>query len=158
DTGPTTVLRTGHTATLLDDGHVLIAGGNGAAGATAELYDPVTHTFTRTAGGMTSPRAVHTAPLLEFEDGSQTQNGFVLIVETDGSADLYNPNTATFARVASNTGPRRGHTASLRGDATVLVTGGYSIDSSCNFPDSLSTATLFTPGNDVFTVTGRLNT
>jgi len=158
DTGPTTVLRTGHTATLLDDGHVLIAGGNGAAGATAELYDPVTHTFTPTARGMTRPRAGHTATLLEFENGSQTQNGNVLIVGTDGSADLYNPNTATFASVGSNTIPRGGYTASLRNDATVLVAGGYIIDSACNFADSLTTATLFTPGNVVFTVTGRLNT
>jgi hypothetical protein len=158
DTGSTTMPRTGHTATLLDDGHVLISGGNGAAGETAELYDPVTRSFTKTTGGMTKPRAGHTATLLERENGSQTQNGFVLIVGTDGSADLYNPNTATFASVGGDTIPRSAFTASLQNDATVLVAGGYATDPSCNLPNSLTAATVFTSISDAFTVTGGLNT
>ena len=100
DTGSTTILRSGHTATLLTagplSGQVLIAGGNGSA--SAELYNPATGVFTAT-GDMTVARAGHTATELGTQDGAQ--NGDVLIVGTDGSADLYDPTKGTFARIGS---------------------------------------------------------
>ena len=55
-----------HTATLLQDGRVLIAGGADASDAlvsSAEIYDPVKQTFIP-AGNMTAGRASHTATLL----------------------------------------------------------------------------------------------
>ena len=57
--------RYGHTATLLPNGKVLIAGGNnGSANLnTAELYDPATGAFA-SAGTMTQTRSGHTATLL----------------------------------------------------------------------------------------------
>jgi hypothetical protein len=50
-TGPMQVARTGHTATLLPDGRVLIVGGVGADGITGsiEIYDRANKTFS-TAG------------------------------------------------------------------------------------------------------------
>src|SRR3954468_1840740 len=83
--------RYGHTATLLRDGRVLIAGGytdaSGLYGgipstfgqgitATAELCDPVSGQFTPT-GSTTAARAYHTATLL--------QDGRVLIVSGRGT-------------------------------------------------------------------------
>ncbi len=74
-----TVGRAVHTATLLGNGKVLIAGGTSCLGgncpgnsvlATAELYDPITKTFSAT-GKMTTPRAYHVASALN--------NGKVLI-------------------------------------------------------------------------------
>jgi hypothetical protein len=64
-TGSMTAARQNHTATLLGNGKVLIAGGAGASGdlKSAELYDPGNGEFTAT-GSMTAAREKHTATLL----------------------------------------------------------------------------------------------
>jgi hypothetical protein len=79
-TGSMTAARTFHTATLLPNGQVLVAGGGYLA--SAELYDPSAGGFTAT-GSMTGPRAWHTATLLS--------SGQVLIAggNASGSAELY---------------------------------------------------------------------
>jgi hypothetical protein len=101
-TGSMTTARAWHTATLLPDGRVLIAGGENVpatATASAEIYDPSTGTF-RGIGNMTVARSEHTATLLA--------NGKVLIAGGDGSqktsgpdgphltAELFDPKTETF--------------------------------------------------------------
>src|SRR5439155_15338270 len=78
-TGSLNTSRYVHTATLLNNGIVLLAGGNGSSGVltSAELYDPATGTFTPT-GSLNTSRYVHTATLLN--------NGVVLIAGgTDNS-------------------------------------------------------------------------
>ena len=64
--------RWAHTATLLQNGMVLVAGGTGGVGAntSAELYDPASGTWTVT-GSLNTGRFYHTATLL--------QNGIVLV-------------------------------------------------------------------------------
>jgi WD40 repeat protein len=161
DTGSTTILRAGHTATPLLNGQVLIAGGETA---TAELYDPASGTFSATAGDMTEARTGHTATLLGAADG--VQNGYVLIIGTSGSANLYDPSTRTFKRIGSfEPGPSGylpvlAHTASLRKDGTVLAAGGDGVGRCFRgFGHvSRSGAALFAPESDGFTVTGSLNT
>lgn len=72
-TGSMNQARMGHTATLLPDGKVLVAGGNdnsNSALASAELYDPSSGTWTAT-GSMNQARGGHTATLLS--------NGKVLV-------------------------------------------------------------------------------
>jgi len=162
-TGSTTVARNGHTATLLLSGKVLVTGGgNGTADPTAELYDPATGTFTSTAGNMTEPRNGHTATLLGTAVNA-AHNGYVLIIGTDGSADLYDPSTQSFARVGTLPSGVSGarNTASLRDDGTVLIAGGFRLvqcQLSIKAAASNNTAALFAPESDGFTITASLNT
>jgi hypothetical protein len=133
-TGNMSTARIGQTATLLLDGRVLIAGGIrstpfGSSLATAELYDPITGSFT-VAATMTVPRAGHTATLLP--DGKVlVTGGFThsTLVGID-TAEIYDPATASF--LATNkpmAAGRWAHTATLLPDSTVLLFGGESLDS-----------------------------
>ena len=119
-TGSLATARDGHTATLLLNGKVLVAGGypNGAL-SSAELYDPATGTWTPT-GSMGTGRQFHTATLLS--------SGKVLVAggvdsNFDGlsSAELYDPASGTWTATA-NMGHRRSqHTATLLSSGKVLV-------------------------------------
>src|SRR3954469_17403186 len=88
-TGSMTTARRGHTATLLPDGWVLIAGGYGSPGTRAlqssELYDPDTGTFTA-AGEMLGSGSAGAVLL---------GNGNVLITGRP-TAELYDPVTRVF--------------------------------------------------------------
>jgi hypothetical protein len=132
---------------------VLIAGGVqdfgpgtvpilGPGVASAELYDPVSGTFTST-GSMSEGRFGHTATLLV--------DGTVLVTGPDYTAELFSPGTGTFSVVgAPSTG--FGATATVRNDGTVLVAGGL------NEISSLATAELFAPESGGFVATGSLIT
>ena len=152
--GNMTVAREGHTATLLPNGKVLIAGGldYDRLLASAELYDPATGTFTAT-GSITMLREVCTATSLP--------NGKVLIaggVNRGGSlasAELYDPATGTFTVSGSMSVARDGHTATLLPNGKVLVAGGYNDNGINN--TFLASAELYDPTAGTFTVTGSMS-
>lgn len=124
-TGSMNSPRAAHSATLLNNGQVLIAGGTDNTGAvlnSAELFDPVAGKFTLT-GNMTTARGGHRATLLG--------NGKVLLtggIDATGTplatAELYDPTAGTFSAAASMNAARYNHIALLLNDGTALVAGG----------------------------------
>jgi hypothetical protein len=121
-TGSMTTPRDQHTATLLSDGRVLIAGGTDDN--SAELYDPATGTFSPTGSMITGPMGGHTATLLQ--DGRVLVAGGYDSLETLFMAQLYDPATGTFSVTGSMTERRDGQNATLLKDGRVLMTGGDS--------------------------------
>jgi Galactose oxidase, central domain/Kelch motif len=153
----------GHTATLLPNGKVLLAGGfvNSVwdySGSTSDngagLYDSVTGVFSVT-GNMTAYRGSNTATLLP--------NGKVLVTggaDQDptgtglASAELYDPSTNTFTQTGNMAAARFLHTATLLKNGKVLIVGGALTSTSV----PLATAELYDPTTGTFTTTGALAT
>jgi len=131
--------RSGHSATLLSDGRVLIAGGmrrNQDFYRSAEVYDPVTNTF-RVTGDLNTRRVGHAAVLL--------RSGKVLIAGgwigrgcTD-SAELYDPATGKFTPIAKMNSCRGRPSVTLLDDGDVLIGGG----GDSGGPDGIAAAELF---------------
>jgi WD40 repeat protein len=157
NTGAMLEARTGHTATLLADGKVLIAAGNdGTTSLTsAELYDPASAKFTAT-GSINIGRERCSATLLA--------NGQVLIaggitLQPDGngsvqdSAELYDPTMGLFIPTGPMTSARENHTATLLPDGRVLITGGFSDNVGV-----LDTADLYDPVTGLFSPAGHMTT
>lgn len=119
--------RSGHTATLLKNGAVLIvAGWTGryAVRNSAELYDPAANKFTPT-GNLVIERADNTATLLA--DGRVLITGGVDRQENAlNSCEIYDPATGKFALTGSMANPRGAHTATLLANGKVLIVGGGS--------------------------------
>jgi hypothetical protein len=145
--GSMSVPRIGHTATTLNDGRVLIAGGlNSETNVrcptclnnyldSAEIYDPTTRKFTPVAP-MSQPRYQAAAVLLS--------NGKVLIsggvfgeapppvgaFATSDRLELFDPVLNQFSLVPSTMLPRAGHVMVVLNDGRVLIAGGH-CPSSC---------------------------
>jgi hypothetical protein len=129
--------RSGHTATLLVDGTVLVAGTDN----TAELYRPATGTFSvvgeHYAGSGATATLRNDGTVLVA--GGRTRNSLA-------TAQLFAPESGGFVTTGSLVTGRDGHTATLLVDGTVLVTGGAKRTCyfrSCSTPVVLSSAELF---------------
>jgi hypothetical protein len=122
-TGSMSVPTRAHSATLLNDGRVLVASGLNAGGEvpTAELYDPATGSWTVAAPPLV-PRHDATATLLS--DGRVLVAGGMTALGVTNHAELYNPIDNTWTATGPLTQPRNGHAAVLLADGRVLVAGG----------------------------------
>ncbi|HSK71751.1 MAG TPA: kelch repeat-containing protein [Pyrinomonadaceae bacterium] len=142
--------RAAHTATLLPDGRVLVAGG--FAGdenslASAEIFDPKTNEFSP-AGRMSVARSGHSATLLP--------GGKILIAggyngDYLDSAEIYDPKTGKFTPTGKMTLARSGQTAVLLDNGKVLLAGG--VGTGWTF---LADAELYDPSTGTFTKTGNM--
>lgn len=158
-TGSMQVARTLHTATLLNDGKVLVTGGVNISAfpTTAELYDPATRKFSQTTGTLSTIRVSPSATLLK--------SGKVLVVGGKGgdgtqlaSAELYDPVSQTFAiTTGSMTSTRSYHMATLLSDGTVLITGGLDLAGDGS-GTPVASAEIYDPATNAFTVTGSMST
>jgi uncharacterized delta-60 repeat protein len=131
-----------HTATLLPDGRVLVAGGYGLHQESAELYDPASKSWTAT-GRLTEGRAEQTATLLP--DGRVLVAGGIAR-EGEPDAELYDPDTGSWTAAENITKARHGHTATLLPDGRVLVAGG----------SDDATAELYDPRSGTWTATENM--
>lgn len=147
--------RSGHTATLLKNGKVLIAGGwTGRYNLrrSAELYDPATNSFAAT-GDLVIERAGNTATLLP--DGRVLIAGGVDRQENAlSTAEIYDPATGAFTPTGGMSDPRGAHTATALQDGRVLVVGG----GSGHYPSQnvYRSAELYDPATGKFTPAGQM--
>ncbi|MEI7475178.1 MAG: kelch repeat-containing protein [bacterium] len=143
--------RYDHTATLLQDGRILIIGGRGGAEHStlnqAEIYDPTTKKSTK-IGRINVARCNHTATLLK--------DGRVLITGGTGqgnqynmaSAEIFDPVTNTFKKLPDMNYKRSEHSAILLPNGKILISGGRAAG---------NTAELFDPETERFSITSNLS-
>ncbi len=165
-----------HTATVLDDGRVLIAGGTNAFSAltATEIYDPFTDSF---AAGptMLAGRISHTATVLHCVActiSPAAAPGAVLLAGgapgATTQAELFDPSNST-TPIRATTGPmtqqRWWPTATAfdptGGSGKVLIVGGYipnitvnyTATGTCTGSSTTDTAEIYDPSTDSFTAT-----
>jgi hypothetical protein len=159
-TGSLNTGRYGQSATLLNSGKVLIAGGaNSPTGAlsSAELYDPTTGTFTVT--GSLSCACGYSATLLV--NGTVLFTGGFDGTNAVSTAELYDPASGTFVPTGSLKVARAGPSSTLLGNGKVLIAGGVYYTGVIPYtavPHYIASAELYDPASGTFTLTGSLHT
>ncbi len=136
---PMTAARTRHTATLLNNGTVLIAGGE--TGGTAEIFDPTTQSFTPTLWNLQVARSGHTATVF-------TDNSVLLAGGNTVTMELFSPLDQTFTLdQATLSVVRTGHWAFELSDTRLLLFQG----------DTGNSIDEFNPTTDTITPKGSLD-
>lgn len=164
-----TVPRSMHSATLLSDGRVLVAGGakprvrtnDVGSSNSAELYDPVADTWEPTEP-MVDERTSHQAVLLA--DGRVLAVGGAAVVghyEVAPTAfcEIFDPATGKWSATGSLTVPRHSHQAVLLPDGSVLVLGGAThgwVPGPVYDTHSLSTTERWYPVTDRWALAARM--
>jgi len=153
-TGSMSTARAGHTATLLRDGRVLVAGGYSSTSAgrelaTAELYDPTTGSFSPTANTMTVARYGQSATLLAdgrvLIAGGYDQRGGL------SGVDLFDPATNRFEPTSNLLDGQSCHEGTLLRNGDVLITGGGTVVGESGRE---ARAELYNPTTGLFRYTG----
>ena len=155
NTGSMNVERIDHTATLLANGEVLVAGGNNNTSgylSNAEVYNPATGKWTPT-GNMTVPREGHGAALLSNGEAlvaggiNATTNGCTTLA----TAELYNPSTGKWTATGSMITGRYSFVLIALPNGQVLAAGGTNCGGG-----GLTSAELYNPTTGTWTATGSM--
>ena len=126
-TGVMSVARQHATATRLPDGRVLVAGGSGFGSVdvgnvyfqSAELFDPHAGTFSLVATNMAEKRSQHEA--ITIVDGKVLVVGGV---QSQSTAEIFDPTNATWTSTPALTHPHFGATVTLLLNGRILLAGG----------------------------------
>ncbi|MGH2811074.1 MAG: Kelch repeat-containing protein, partial [Actinomycetota bacterium] len=144
----------GFSATILNDGRVLLAGGSGAniAMKDAEIFDPSKGSWTP-AASMIEGRSQHSATLLPdgrvLLVGGGSEKGFQ---EPLAGAELYDPKANKWTASAALPVGMYAQTATLLKDGRVLIAGGRN----AGHAPALARCWLFDPSSGAWTETGSL--
>ena len=153
-TGYMSTSREKHTATLLNDGKVLVTGGQATGRVnqtSAEIYDPATGAWT-SAGDMSVARTGHAAARL-LDGRVLVTGGFYYIAPPTGntnwaSAEIYTPGSG-WSEATDMSTPRYYHNATTLADGRVLVSGGANVG-------VLSSCEIYDPSSNTWSPTGNL--
>lgn len=158
-TGSMIHARASHTGTLLKNGMVLVAGGEGLSGPipTAELYNPKAGSWSAT-GSMSVGRSD-----LEGTNGVLLKDGRVLVAGGESptgptaTAEIYDPNTGVWTLTSNMNLPRGEESLTLLKDGRVLVVGGEIAGNPGTGFTSTATAEIFNPKTGSWTLTGSMS-
>ena len=143
--------RWGHSATVLNNGKLLIVGGqerlSGRVG-TAEIYDPTSNTWSAAANMIDARGKSHRAVLLS--------DGKVMVIgdSETGTVEIYDPASNTWSATDSLNKPRNYVSTVLLNDGRVLVAGGEDATKTGRLP--LNTAEVWDPSTGQFSETGSM--
>jgi hypothetical protein len=153
DVAPLATPRSLHTATVLQDGRVLVTGGLDAMGkvlASAEILEPGAGTWS-SAPPMATPRVSHAAARLAF-GGVLVTGGSTDKAQATAAVELYDPKKKAWFPLPSMAGARAGHTATALANGGVIVSGGIDATGSI-----LRTSELFDPDAITWASVGLLD-
>ena len=157
-----TTPRFEHTATMLEDGRVLITAGLGPGPegarplASTELFDPAAGTFVRSTD-LSEARSNHAA--VQLPDKTVLVTGGLGRAASGGeaglaSAEVYDARRGSWTKVASLAQARTGATATVLAEGQVLVAGGEAVDQGSR--RSLTTAEVYDPAGGTWRAAGDM--
>lgn len=154
-TGNMLVGRIEHSATTLQNGKILVAGGeisfSGPLTNTTELFDPYTKTWSST-GNILLGRLTYFNSLVTLQNGKALLVGGGAVDNTPyGETELYNPSVGTWSITGSLNTPRRVALTTLLDDGRVLVAGG----TASSYCGSLNTSELYNPATGSWSYTSN---
>lgn len=165
--GNMTTPRTAHSATLLDDGKVLITGGSNGLGTAfptnlAEIFNPADNSFTA-VGPSNFPHLAQVA--VKLRDGRVLIPGtyYNLTHTAEGGnispeCEIYDPATQTFSVTGSLAMKRIDIGGQPLLDGTVLIAGGVSTDFQKRYPAMFQTsAEVYDPATGTWSITGLMS-